>query len=874
MAAATDKFTPAMRQYLAMRQRYPGAIVFFQMGDFYEMFFEEAVRASRLLDIVLTSRSRKEDGIPMCGVPLAAGKSAANRLAAAGETVVICDQREGAQGGPVQFERVVSHVVTPGMTLDDEGQPAGEPRYLAGLVQGEGGRYGLAALEVSTGELVLGAFADLRDLRPALAALTPQECLIAEEAGEGLANLAAQLAPCVTARPAAETDPSLAWGELGELFSPVAVEAWGLKDSPEASAAASLAITYATQCCQGRLLHLAPPRLLWKEKCMVLDEAALANLEILKTLRGGAVEGSLLGLLDTTATAMGSRLLREWLARPLLDRAAVASRHGAVEEFLINGLGRDEITRLLKDARDLERALARVTLGRGVPRDLAVIRDTLALLPGLRRALTAMNSAHLAALGEALPDFSGLLALLQSHLAEQLPLNFKEGGFIKKGANPALDGLLDLELGGKGELAALEARERAATNIGSLKIGYSRVFGYYLEVTKTNLKLVPPNWVRKQTVAGGERFLTPELKELEEKILGAGERRLALEMKILADLQGAVAARAQDVKAAASVLAETDVLAALAACAGRHGWTRPTLTDDDLIDIKGGRHPVVEEALPPGEPFVANDVRLSAHERLLIITGPNMAGKSTILRQTALIAILNQVGSFVPAESAKLSLRDRVFTRVGASDDLAGGRSTFMVEMSETARILAQATPRSLVVLDEIGRGTSTYDGLSLAWAIAEYLHDLDGRGVPTLFATHYHELVKLAESKPGVRNFNVAVKNLGGRIVFMRKLSPGGASRSYGLQVAGLAGLPKKVLARAKEVLGDLNEGDERLIRPGIRQLSLFDRPEPKAPAPPAVVGELAALAPDELSPKEALEALYKLNREAKDFLAECEEP
>ncbi len=869
-----DKLSPAMRQYQSIRERHPGAILFFQMGDFYEMFYEEAVTASRLLDITLTSRSK--NGIPMCGVPLTTGRAYANRLAALGETVVICDQVGNPAESKGIVERAVSHIVTPGMTLDDEGQPPSEPHYMAALYPAPGGRFGLAGLEVSTGDMILGGFDDLEALRAEFVSMSPHECLAPRGAPEEFLKLASEFAPFITLRPPEEMTEEAAREQFGELFSPHAIAAWELHRHPEAAAAAAGLISYAAYCCQGKMRHLAPPRVLWKEAHLVLDEAALSNLEILKAQGRGEADGSLLKLMNKTTTPMGARLLREWLSRPLLEPESIAARHGAVEELLRDGLARDRLAHLLKGTRDLERALARLVLNRGQGRDLAVVRDTLALIPDFREILVDLNSGRLNFLGENLPDLAGLVGTLSSHLRRDMPLNVKEGGLINRGVCRELDDLLDLELGGKGALAELEAREKARSGISSLKIGYTRVFGYYLEVTKANLHLAPADWMRKQTIAGGERFLTPELKELEAKILGAAEKRLALELRILEDLKTLVANEAAAIKRAAAILAEIDVLAAFADCAEMYGWVRPVLTDDDLIDIKGGRHPVVEAALPPGEPFVANDVRLTARERFLIITGPNMAGKSTILRQTALIILMNQAGSFVPAECARLSLRDRIFTRVGASDDLARGRSTFMVEMSETARILALATPRSLVILDEIGRGTSTYDGLSLAWAIAEYLHDLAGRGVPTLFATHYHELVKLAESKPRVRNFNVAVKSAARGIIFMRELKAGGASRSYGIAVAALAGLPKKVLERAKEVLSDLNENAEHLIRPDIRQLSLFDPPEPPpepeaAAAPlPELLTKLAWIRPDDFSPRAALELLYELNREAKEL---CEE-
>ncbi|MDR3037896.1 MAG: DNA mismatch repair protein MutS [Candidatus Adiutrix sp.] len=871
-----DQLTPAMRQYMEMKARYPGAVIFFQMGDFYEMFFEDAEKAAPLLDIALTRRARKgEEPIAMCGVPVAAGLSYANRLTEAGYRVVVANQ----VGDPSKIKgllpRAVWQVGTPGLPLTIEGQNQNEPHYLAAVRPGAG-RQGLAALEVSTGELLLGSFEDRENLRSELAALHPRECLLPENPPPELLEILAQQRIYPTFRPAAEMEEAAGLKELETIFGPHAPAAWELPQWPEAAGAAGAVLNYARECGQGEFRHLAPPRLLWNQPHLVLDEAALANLEILKTLRHGEMSGSLLGLMDKTVTALGGRLLRQWLAKPLRDPAAISARHGAVEELLRHGLARDSLTALLKQAGDMERALSRTLLGRGGPRDLALLRNTLDLLPELRALLARLNSARLARLGGQLPEFEPLAGVLRSSLADNPPFNIKDGGAIRRGVSAELDELLDMEKGGKSGIAALEVRERQRTGINSLKVGFNRIFGYYLEVTKANLTLVPEDWIRKQTIAGGERYLTPELKRWEEKIAGASEKRLALEEGMFEELCRLVSTWAAPIKEAAATLAELDVLAAFAAGAERHGWIRPELTEEDVIDITGGRHPVVEALMPPGQSFVANDVRLSPRERILVITGPNMAGKSTVLRQTALIILMNQAGSFVPAASARLSIRDRIFTRVGAADDLARGRSTFMVEMSETARILSLATPQSLVVLDEVGRGTSTYDGLALAWAIAEHLHDLDDRGAPTLFATHYHELVKLAETKARVRNFNVSVKKTGGGITFMRELKPGGVSRSYGLVVAALAGLPPKVLDRAKEVLADLSEGRDYVVRPAVRQLSLFDEPPaaPEEPAePPPLLRRLAGLNPDELTPLAALNLLSEIHREARQFLAGADE-
>ncbi len=876
MAMNKDSLSPAMRQYMEMKKLHPRAILFFQMGDFYEMFFEDAVLAAPLLEIALTSRSKAGDEpIPMCGVPLAAGLAYANRLTEQGYHVVMADQVGEAVKGKGIVERAVARVGTPGLPLTTEGANPGEPHYLAAVCPAPGG-LGLASLDVSTGDLLLARFDDLEGLRAGFMSLSPHECLLPEDPPAELLDLVRERRIFATHRPVSSMNPEAALARFTGLFGPHAVGAWELKERPEALAAAEAVLGYAEACRLGDFRHLSPPRLWWREAHLVLDEAALTNLEILKSLRHGQLEGSLLGLLNRTATPMGGRLMRQWLARPLTETAAIAARHGAVEDLLRDGLVRDSLAALLKKSSDLERILGRVLLGRGGPRDLAGLRDSLALVPEFRALLLRLTSGRLAALGEELPAFDDLTAALRASLVDSPPLNAKEGGIIRRGVSADLDELLDLEKGGKNAVAALEARERARTGIQSLKVGFNRVYGYYLEVTKTNLHLAPDDWIRKQTIAGGERFLTPELKQWEEKILHAGERRLALEEKILEDLRGLVGTFARPVKEAARILAEVDVLCALAAAAEKYGWVRPELVEEDLIDIKGGRHPVVEALLPPGEPFVANDVRLSTRERLLIITGPNMAGKSTILRQVALIVLMSQAGSFVPAESARLSIRDRIFTRVGAADDLARGRSTFMVEMNETARILTMATPRSLVVLDEVGRGTSTYDGLSLAWAIAEYLHDLDGDGVPTLFATHYHELIQLAETKPRVRNFNVAVRSAGQKITFMRELKPGGVSRSYGLAVAAMAGLPKRVLERAKEVMADFSRAGEQAIRPAIRQLGLFD-PLEAAPAPspelPEFVGRLAGLEPDRLTPLAALNLLNELAEEARALLADSDQ-
>ncbi len=875
--------SPAMKQYVEIKKQYPEAILFFQMGDFYELFFDDAVRASPILGIVLTSRSKKDDkAIPMCGMPLSAGLSYANKLTEQGYSVVVATQEGNTPGAKGIVERKVWQVGTPGMPLDDNNQAPGTPRYLAAVYPSKNG-YGLAGLELSTGEMLLGRFDDLEELRAEFQALSPRECVLPVNSPPDILTLLKDMRVFPTLRPVENLESGQALEWFTELFGSHAVRSWDLEKWPEALSAAAGVLDYAYRCSQGELDHLSPPKLLWREAHLVLDEAAQTNLEILKTLRHGELDGSLLGLMDETSTAMGSRLLRQWLTRPLREAAAIAARHGAVDGLLRDGLARDSLVRLFKRSSDLERALSRVILKRGGPRDLAILRDTLSLLPEFGRVLSAITSSRLSILSDELPDLAELAETLSECLTDSPPLNIKDGGAIRRGVKEELDELMDLEKGGKNAIAALEARERERTGIGSLKVGFNRVYGYYLEVTKTNLHLVPAEWIRKQTIAGGERFLTPELKDWEEKISHAGERRLALEEEIFEELKSLVASQARLIKEAARILAEVDVLCAYAACAEKYGWVRAELTEEDLIDIRGGRHPVVEALLPPGEPFVANDVKLSTRERLLIITGPNMAGKNAIMRPVARVGLLSRAGRFVPAESARLSIRDRIFTRVGAADDLARGRSTFMVEMNETARILTMATPRSLVVLDEVGRGTSTYDGLSLAWAIAEFLHDLDGDGVPTLFATHYHELIALEKTKPRVRNYNVSVKNSGGRITFTRLLQPGGVSRSYGLAVASMAGLPKKVLETAREVMADFYKAGDKVIRPAIRQLDLFESGEETYPDPadfagprlelPDLIRRLAEIKAEEMTPLEALNCLSLMRQEAYDLLCDNED-
>jgi DNA mismatch repair protein MutS len=592
-------------------------------------------------------------------------------------------------------------------------------------------------------------------------------------------------------------------------------------------------------------------------------------LELFKSQKDPNAKSTLLAQIDLTTTPMGARLIRQWLAQPLMDRSSIEERHGAVGALASDSLGREGLTELLSQCGDLERSLSRLALGRGSVRDLVILRRALSLVPKIKELLGRSSSPHLNDLGVSLDPHFALAEKLWTTLVDDPSPNDKDGALVREGVSRVLDDLRDLEVGGKKRIAAMETDERRRTGISNLKIGFTRVFGYFFEVTKSNLSSVPPSWRRKQTIAGGERFVTEELKVWEEKILTAGEKRLSLEERIIENLKKTCAKNAHSLKALAALVAQVDVLCALAACAEKRGWVRPEITQDDLIDIKGGRHPVVEVFLQPGDTFVENDVLINQKERLLIITGPNMAGKSTILRQTALIVILNQMGSFVPAAKATLSIRDQIFTRVGASDDLAKGQSTFMVEMSETARILKKATPRSLVILDEVGRGTSTYDGLAIAWAVAEYLHDLSGRGVPTLFATHYHELIELARYKTLARNYNVSVKKWGDTILFLRKLTPGGVNRSYGLDVASIAGLPKQIIQRAREVLSDIGKQSPGLIPSRSQRANLFSVSGICQDGPTSLVREIKDIKTEELTPLAALNLIVELKSRAVEVLS-----
>jgi DNA mismatch repair protein MutS len=878
------KQTPMLRQYLEQKANYPDCILFFRLGDFYEMFFEDAELASRVLDIALTARANAAESFPMCGVPFFSASAYVARLVAAGHKVAICDQLEDAKLAKGLVKRAVTRVVSPGMITDPEELDAAESNFLAAVVApGPDGveGFGLACLDVSTADFRMAPLPDLGALLDELGRVRPRELVLARrhEGGElpralgercrGLfvrfSDLASDKERAGQARFSAEFDEASLLGPEPEALRP-------------ALEAARAVYAYAAASLPASLEHVR--RLVPYEvgEHLVLDEFARTNLELVETLMEGKRRGSLLGLLDRSLTPMGARLMGRWMLYPLLDPEAIGRRLDAVEQLVEDGVQRHDLRAVLGGIRDLERLLAKASVGQASARDLGALRDSLAKLPAWAEAVLRPGGERplarlLGPVQETLEALAGLHTELDRTLVDAPPVDLVEGGAIRPGCSARLDELVRLASSGRDFIAELEARERARTGIGSLKIRYNRVFGYFIEVTRPNLHLVPADYRRKQTTAHAERFETEELGRWERQVVTAHEDRVALERELVAGLVQTVRAAAAPVLQGASLVAGSDVLAALAELAAERGYCRPAVDRSELLEIRDGRHPMVEHALREGR-FVPNDVRIECDaEQLLVITGPNMAGKSTAIRQVALIAILAQMGSFVPAGQARVGVVDRIFTRIGAADNLSRGQSTFMVEMVETAHILRHATRRSLIVLDEIGRGTSTFDGLSIAWAVAEYIHDRIG--ARSLFATHYHQLADLALTKARVANHTVSVKEWKDQIIFLRRLVKGVSNRSYGIQVGKLAGLPAEVIQRAREVLANL-EGQEldELGRPRLSRTSQASEPAGRAPAQLQLFGggnrsaleeELRRLDLDGLTPLEALALLHRWKEELK---------
>ncbi|HIJ90840.1 MAG TPA: DNA mismatch repair protein MutS [Deltaproteobacteria bacterium] len=872
-SSASVKITPMMQQYLEIKAQHRDSILFYRLGDFYEMFFDDAVTASKVLGITLTSRNSKDDEnrVPLCGIPYHAVSSYLAKMIKAGFKVAICEQVEDPKEAKGVVRREVVRVVTPGLVTDEQLLDDKDNRYLAAICQ-KGKEWGLSLLDLSTGEFLVSEREDLAALLDELGRLAPSEVLLPEEPGDD-STLTDQLQAylpqgCLTRRPAAGFHPEVARQRLLEHFRVANLAGFGCEELKAGIGAAGALLLYLQETQKTTLDHIERLTPIEFDLVLLMDESSRRNLELTQTITGGAREGSLLDTLDLCETPMGARLLKKNLLFPLQEVEAIRQRLDTVEQLYLAPRLREEILELLSKVYDLERLNGRVVLGTANGRDLTAMRCSLAQLPKLKEKLAEADGL-LANLGTTLDELAELHALLEAGIREDAPVTLREGNLIKAGYNAELDELVTLLRDGKALILGLEARERARTGITNLKIGFNKVFGYYIEISRGQLAHVPDDFIRKQTLVNAERFITQELKEFEEKVLGAQDKRLELEYRLFAAIRVTVAEASSRILQTAARLAQIDFFCCLAEAAQKYRYTKPVITAGEAIIIKEGRHPVIERALPPGR-FVPNDVHLNQeNEEVLIITGPNMAGKSTVLRQTALITLMAQMGSFVPAASAEIGVVDRIFTRVGASDNLRRGQSTFMVEMNETANILNNATERSLVILDEIGRGTSTFDGLSIAWAVAEELVNKNGRGVKTIFATHYHELTELAATNNRVKNFNIAVREWNDTIIFLHKLLPGGTNRSYGIQVAALAGVPARVVARAKELLHNIEQGEfnrqgepriatspkkKKHSQPG--QLSLFGAGESPA------VRRLREINPDTLSPREALDLLYELKR------------
>lgn len=856
-------FTPMMKQYLRIKGEYRDCILFFRMGDFYEMFFEDAEIASKILEIALTSREKGErEKIPLCGVPCHAAVPYIAKLIEKGYKVAICEQVGDAKVAKGLVEREVTQVITPGMVVDGENLEEKENNFLMSFYRGESA-YGLAFLDLSTGEFKGCRLEEEGFLLSEVTRNRPREVIAPEELKDdrpledlrgGSPGMLVNFLSDSYFRPEAGAGLT---GEAREELIP----SWVMEETLHAAAAA---LHYVHEAQKTDVGHIKPLSLYRAEDYMILDETTQRNLELFTSLGGRGRRGALLAVLDETMTSMGGRRLRGWLSYPLMDVAEIQRRLDAVAQLKETPLVRVELREFLKGVYDLERLNARVTMGRCNPRDMVALKATVKVIPRIKEKLRDFLSPLLNEIRGDLDELKEVVRWIEEAIVEDPPLTLTEGGIIRDGYDKELDELRGISRDGKGWIARLEVQERKRTGISSLKVRYNQVFGYYIEVTKANLHLVPEDYIRKQTLTNAERFNTPQLKEYESKVLGAEERLKSLEYELFRRLRERVAEQNRRIQGSASALATLDALLSLAEVADKYGYNRPRVTEGDEIAIVEGRHPVLDR-IGHLEPFVPNDARLDCGEnQLIIITGPNMAGKSTYIRQVALIVLMAQMGGFVPAKEADIGLVDRIFTRVGASDNLAMGESTFMVEMRETADILKDATPRSLVILDEIGRGTSTFDGLSIAWAVAEYLHDR--RGPKTLFATHYHELTELAMTKARVKNYNVAVSEWNGEIIFLRRIVEGGTSRSYGIQVARLAGLPDDVIERAKEVLANLEKGEldekglPRLARSQGRhgdqergQLSLFRGSDS------LMYRELEGIDPQRLTPLEALQLIHQ---------------
>jgi len=846
----TDDVTPIRQQYLEIKRLYPDAILFFRLGDFYETFDQDAETAARELDIVLTSRPiGKGRRAPLAGIPYHAVENYLSRLIEKGYHVAICEQ-VGDQPVKGIFPRKVVRVVTPGTIVEPGLLPGDANNYLAAVVL-EGGRAGIAYADITTGEFAVTELdaSDSATLRAEIARLRPAEILYPDDLPIP-GGLPGHVTPWVAWR----FEPGKCRETLLAHFAAGTLEGFGLTGLPLAIRSAGAILQYLKETDSPALAQLTSLRVYSLSEFMTLDAATRRNLELTETLRGG-VKGSLLGVLDQAVTPMGKRLIRQWVSQPLLEVGRIRQRLDGVEYFSSHSMLRGDLRAALKPLADLERLANRIISGHALPRDLVALRDTLQRIPAILQVFPADAPGALPIQG--LNPCPEELALLQQAIEDDPPATLQNIGIIRSGFSPELDGVIEASRHAREWINNLEPAERQRTGIKSLKVSYNKVFGYYIEVSHANAALVPPDYIRKQTLVNAERYITPEMKEYETLVLNAEEHIREIELRLFKEVCSRLAGASGRLLESARALAELDVLSALGEAAALSGYVRPELQDNDSLEIHDGRHPVVEQSLQ-GERYVPNDVVFSQGEIIRIITGPNMSGKSTYLRQTALIVLMAQMGSFVPASSARIGMVDRIFTRIGAQDEIQAGQSTFMVEMIEAANILHHATPRSLLILDEIGRGTSTYDGVSIAWAVVEYIHNHPQLRAKTLFATHYHELTQLGDLLPGVRNYNVAVSEADGKVVFLHKIILGGADKSYGIHVAQLAGLPQPVIQRASEILLELEKssGQAVPIHPhAAQQAALFPETSP-------LLDELKALDVNALSPIEALNKLFEWQR------------
>lgn len=876
--------TPMMQQYMAIKEQYKDCILFYRLGDFYEMFYDDALTASRELEITLTGKNcGQEERAPMCGVPYHAVDVYLNKLVAKGYKVAICEQAEDPKQAKGIVKREVIRIVTPGTNLSQQALDEGRNNYLMCLVY-DNNQFGLAITDISTGDFYTTEVATLKELYDEIHRFSPSEIICNDSfymSGASLDDFKDRLHVSVSTLDTWYMDEAVSVQKIKEHFKVASLDGLGLTDFPSGTLAVGALLLYLYETQKNTLDNLTKITPYRSGGYMIIDSATNRNLELIETLREKQKKGSLLWVLDKTKTAMGARLMRNWIEQPLIEKKKITARQDAVEELYNDMITREEIREYLNAVYDLERLVTRISYRTANPRDLIAFKTSLGMIPPVKQLLSQTKSAELKEIDERMDCLEDIYDLIEKSIQDEPPIMIREGGMIKEGYNEDVDKFRLSRTEGKTWLAELEAREKEETGIKNLRVRYNKVFGYYLEVTNSYKELVPEDWTRKQTLANAERYITPELKELEDMILGAEDKLAALEYDLYCEVRDSIGEQVVRIQETAKAIAHLDVLASLACVAQSNDYVRPSINTKGVIDIQGGRHPVVEK-MNNNQMFIDNDTYLdNKNHRISIITGPNMAGKSTYMRQSALIVLMAQIGSFVPAKSANIGIVDRIFTRVGASDDLASGQSTFMVEMTEVANILRNATSRSLLILDEIGRGTSTFDGLSIAWAVVEHISNPKLLGAKTLFATHYHELTELEGKLDSVNNYCIAVREQGDDIIFLRKIIRGGADKSYGIQVARLAGVPDSVIDRAKEISSWLEETDvtdkaknlqvrtsakkKEVVReavPAEKQMSLFDI----YPADHPVLKELAGLDVSNMTPIQALNTLYELQKRLKE--------